>query len=229
MGEVISLEARRQARQAAFCAVRPGRATAVFAFDLSSPYTYLAAERVDRLFGGVEWRPVIADSLHAGMPVADATVLHDIQCAAQERAHALRMPLVWPDRYLTRVPPTRAAMRVAAFAAEEGRAAAFVLAASRLAFCGGFDLDDPEILAEAAAAASLPLEACLCAAGDRSRDGALEEAGRRLVDQGADRLPAMRVGRTLFCGEDRLAEAVAAARAGIVDVVRPTPAPGRAG
>ena len=42
---------------------------------------------------------------------------------------------------------------VALGGAEGGRGAGFVLAASRLAFCGGFDLEDPEILAEAAAAA----------------------------------------------------------------------------
>ena len=41
------------------------------------------------------------------------------------------------------------------YAAQQGRGAAFVLAATRLAFCGGFDLDDLEILAEAAAAAGL--------------------------------------------------------------------------
>src|SRR5204862_43248 len=41
------------------------------------------------------------------------------------------------------------------------------------------------------------------------RDGPLEAAGRRLLAAGADRLPAVRVGRTLICGEDRLAEASA--------------------
>ena len=41
-------------------------------------------------------------------------------------------------------------MRAAHYASQQGRGAAFVLAAGRLAFCGGFDLDDPELLAEAA-------------------------------------------------------------------------------
>jgi 2-hydroxychromene-2-carboxylate isomerase len=106
-------------------------------------------------------------------------------------------------------------MRVAALAAECGRGSAFVLAASRLAFCGGFDLDDPEILAEAAAAAGLGLDAALEAAADAGRDGPIEEAGRRLLAQGADRLPVLQVGRTLFCGEERLSEAAAAARTAV--------------
>ena len=69
---------------------------------------------------------------------------------AEERAAALRLPLEWPERWPMPVP---AAMRVAHYAAQQGRGAAFVLAATRLAFAGGFDLDDLEILTEAAAAA----------------------------------------------------------------------------
>ena len=72
------------------------------------------------------------------------------------------------------------------------------------------DLDDPEILAEAAAAAGIGLHATLDAARDAGRDGPIEDAGRLLLASGADRLPALRVGRMLFCGEDRLAEAAAA-------------------
>jgi 2-hydroxychromene-2-carboxylate isomerase len=119
------------------------------------------------------------------------------------------MPLVWPERFPSEVP---AAMRVASYAAECGRGAAFTLAAGRLAYCGGFDLEDPEILAAAAAAAGLGLDACLEAARDESRDGKLEKAGRRLLAAGADLLPALRVGRSLFWGEQRVAEAAAAAR-----------------
>jgi 2-hydroxychromene-2-carboxylate isomerase len=101
-------------------------------------------------------------------------------------------------------------MRVASLAAELGCAAAFVLAASRLAFCGGFDIDEPDILAEAAAAAGIGLHDALAAAGDIGRDGAIEEAGLTLLAAGAVQLPAMRVGPLLFCGEERLHEAAAA-------------------
>ena len=87
-----------------------------------------------------------------------------------------------------------------------------MLAAGRLAFCGGFDLDDPEILAEAAAAAGLGLDGCLRAAGERAarrRDRGAR--ARRLLAVGADRLPALRVGRSLYWGEGQVAEAAAAA------------------
>jgi len=193
MGELIIMSEHRRAKAAA------RRATVVFAFDLASPHTYLAAERVDRLFSGAQWSPLITD-----LPVV--SVLDE---GTQMRATALRLPLVWPERQIAAV----AARRIAVYASSIGQGAAFVLAASRLAFCGGFDLDDPEILAEAAAAAYLPLDECLEAASDRSLDVEMEAAGQSLIARGVDRLPVLQVGHMLFCGEDRIAEAAAASRA----------------
>ncbi len=175
-----------------------------FAFDLASPYTYLAVERVERAFGGLVWKPVLADVLE--LPPLDPR-------HAEDRPAALGLPLDWPEAGASSPARVRPAMRIASLAAEQGRAAPFVLAASRLAFCGGFELDHPEVLAEAAAAAGLGLEECLQAAGDASRDERMEEAARKLAASGARRLPATRVGRLLFDGEDRLGEALVAAQA----------------
>src|SRR4051795_6217124 len=108
MGIVVSLEARRQGRPARD-GVRAERPRSAFYFDLADPGTYLAAERVDRMFGGIAW---IATSLAAlrGPWAGDDDV--------EDRAAPLRMPLVWPDRHPA---PRRAAMRAAAYAAEQGR------------------------------------------------------------------------------------------------------------
>jgi 2-hydroxychromene-2-carboxylate isomerase len=200
LGELISLAARRAAR--AGTGTPPVRPRVSFYFDLLSPWTYLAAERVERQFVGVRWRPVVPDVL------APEESDEDARRVVELRAEQLRMPLVWPDTWPS---AGRSAMRVASLAAERGRAAPFVLAASRLAFCGGYDLDDPEALAEAAAAAGLGLEESLKAAGDLRRDGPLERAGLRLLAQGADELPVFVVGHVLFCGEGRLGEAAAMA------------------
>jgi 2-hydroxychromene-2-carboxylate isomerase len=207
MGEVIRLAERRQARRTQRRSLTPARAE--FIFDLGCPFTYLAAERVERAFDHVVWTPGSATVLRGGSLLADPDAEAAVRVAAAERAEALRMPLEWPEAFPNDV---IAAMRVAAHATDCGRGAEFVLAAGRLAFCGGFDLDDPEILFEAAAAAGLSLDACLAAAGDRRRDGAIEAAGRRLLAAGADRLPALKVGRSLYWGEHRIAEAAAAAR-----------------
>ncbi len=201
MGTVTSLEKHRLTRAGQAARARQLLPRATLFFDLCSPYTYLAAERADRLFAGLEWLPASSDVLNRGELDADGL------CPAIERARLLGLPLVWPEDRPYRV---RGAMRVASLAAERGCAAGFVLAASRLAFCGGFDIDDPEILAEAAAAAGIGLGDALQAAGDVARDGAIEDAGRWLLAAGAHRLPALRVGRRLFCGEERLTEAAVA-------------------
>jgi 2-hydroxychromene-2-carboxylate isomerase len=201
VGDVIHLADRRRTRLAtpgASAPTRPARVSLLF--DLSDPFTYLAAERADRQFPGLSWKPVLADVLDLERPD---------RADAERRAHQLGLPLVWPDLGPESVRP---AMRVASFAAERGCAAAFVLAATRLAFCGGFELDHPEVLAEAAAAANLGLEECLRAAGDTGRDAVMEQRARKAFEHGADRLPALRVGRLMFAGEDRFAEAVAAAQ-----------------
>jgi 2-hydroxychromene-2-carboxylate isomerase len=209
MGDVIRLSERREALRRRGPTRERARSRAEYFFDLACPFTYLAAERVERSFDDVVWRPASSDVLRRSSLPHDDVCTAGVRRAAEERAAALRMPLVWPERFPDAVP---SAMRVAALAAENGRGAAFVLAATRLAFCGGFDVDDAEILAEAAAAAGVVLEAALEAGRDQARDRAIEDAGRALLAAGADRLPALRVGRALYWGEERVGEALIAAR-----------------
>ncbi len=225
MGEVIDLQARRSRRGSPVGEVpafvggadipaaggprsvaghgRSPRRRMVFSFDPVAGESYLAAERVDRLGGDVTWVPV--------SPLAAPSRIDERarRAAIAGRAQALRLPLVWPDP----APGSVRATRVATLAAEQGSLPAFALAAGRLIYCGGYDLDDPEILAEAAAAAGLGIDACLRAAADVRRDSRPQAAAHALAQRGADRLPCFQVGPTLFDGETRLPEAVAAMRA----------------
>jgi 2-hydroxychromene-2-carboxylate isomerase len=203
MGDLVQMGAHRDHRECDHGAAirRPSRPALLF--DLASPYTYLAAERAERLFGDIAWCPAALDE---GERSLDLRACERVQ----ERAVALRLPLIWPETFSA---GGRRAMRVAALAAEHRRAAPFVLAATRLAFCGGFDIDDPEAIAEAAAAAGLSLDDALAAARDTCRDESMAAQARLVASVGGDRLPAMRVRGVLFCGEDRLEEAAAAWRA----------------
>jgi 2-hydroxychromene-2-carboxylate isomerase len=97
-------------------------------------------------------------------------------------------------------------------ATQAGVGARFALAAARLAFCGGFELGDPEVLAEAAAASGFALEECLSAARDEALDGPLHATARGLVARGVGRLPAFRVGHGFFAGESLLSQAAAVSR-----------------
>ncbi len=200
VGDLIVLAERRANRSR-----HPGGGRTRFYFDLGCPFSYLAAERIERVLGEVQWVPA------AGLqPRADTrTELAGFRAHAETCAVALRLPLVWPDRLPSAI---SGASRAAAYAAEIGAGARFALAASRLAFCGGFDLDDPETLAEAAAAAGIPLRACLAAAGDPSRDAQLLARAQGLTNRGVRRLPAIRAGRRIFHGDRLLAEAAAMLR-----------------
>jgi len=205
MGEVIRLTDRRMRPGPG--AVARSAARVEFFFDLSSPFTYLAAERVDRTYGEVVWTPASARALRCRAVPGDNREAEQIWALATQRAISLQLPLEWPERWPEPVP---AAMRVAHYAANEGRGAAFVLAATRLAFAGGFHLDDIEILTEAAAAAGLALDDCLRAAREERRDGALESAARRLLGEGVDRLPVLMTDGGVFWGESRITDALAA-------------------
>jgi 2-hydroxychromene-2-carboxylate isomerase len=190
MGDLIVLADRIADRSRAPAGARPA-----FFFDLSCPLCYLAAEQVERLFGAIDWVPIAAAGIDDEDQQAHSIDQYD---RAARRAAELRLPLVWPDSFPSPVP---SALRASAHAADAGAGDRFALAASRLAFCGGFDLEDPEILAEAGAAAGVPLEETLQAAGDRRRDAQLYATARGLRRRGLSTLPVIRVGTRWFEGE----------------------------
>lgn len=193
MGEIINLDEWRADQLRAHADAAPA-----FFFDLGCPLSYLSAERVERDLGEVEWSPAGASEVGGPDALADADALADL---AEAQARALRLPLIWPERFPDPVPR---AQRAAAYAVAIGAGPQFALAASRLAFCGGFDLSDPETLAEAAAASAVPLSTCLRAAGDPAWDAPLEATARALRLRGIRELPAFRVGRRWFQGSSGL-------------------------
>ena len=197
MGVVIELKDQLADRS------RPrGGSRAAFFYDLACPFSYLVAERVERALGEVEWIPAPAVGLDGG---ARWVHFEATRARVEREARASRLPLVWPDRFPAN---TRHALRAASYAGENGAGPAFALAASRLAFCGGFDLEDPEIIGVAAAAAGLSLEGCLAAARDPSRDGPLWATARGLHARGIRQLPAIRLGRR-WLQDERLLDTVA--------------------
>src|SRR4051794_22003500 len=122
MGELIDLAQRREAVQRMTRKREPVRAQLFF--DLACPFSYLATERVERAFTHVTWTPASSETLQRSSLHADLEAVERLRAAAERRAGMLRLPLVWPEGFPKVVP---AAMRAAAFAAEEGRGSAFVL------------------------------------------------------------------------------------------------------
>lgn len=187
MGDLIYLDRRRAER---FAPATPPRPT--FFFDVACPLSYLTAERIERTIGRAEWVPVPAVAVRPDRDV------RSLRRRAQSQAEELRLPLVWPERFPAQAP---CALRAAVRAAQLGAGPRFALAAGRLAFCGGFDLEDPETLAEAAAAAGVPLDACLEAAGDSRHDRQLHAVALRLRSHGIGEVPAIELDGRLLGGE----------------------------
>jgi 2-hydroxychromene-2-carboxylate isomerase len=205
MGHVIQLS-RQRPRSASIDETAPASVAPVFYFDLASPFTYLAAERVDRRLAYAEWRPARGARFGTSDPSATAAdAFERAWRVAEQRARDLHLPLVSPDRFPSPVPK---AMRVADLAVGSGLGAAFAVAAGRLAFCGGFDLEDPGILAEAAAAAGLEVELALAASRDARRDRAIAAAARAVWAEGGAMLPALLYDGRLYCGEQRMTAAM---------------------
>jgi 2-hydroxychromene-2-carboxylate isomerase len=191
----------------------------VFYYDLGSPYAYLAAERVNGLFVEATglppvWQPILLGGLFARFDRsswAQSPGREEGIAECERRASAYGLPpIVWPDPWPGN---TLYAMRVATFAKEIGKAVSFASAAFRQAFAGGRDLTDPENVMIAAAACELHPRAVEQAASRDSIKAKLREATDEAGDAGVTGVPAIVVRGEVFWGDDRIEDAVEAARA----------------
>jgi 2-hydroxychromene-2-carboxylate isomerase len=194
-----------------------GTARAVFFYDLGSPYAYLAAERIGALFAEAgaeqpEWQPILLGGLFKRFGRGSWALTDEREAGLAEverRAGSYGLPpLRWPDPFPGN---TLFAMRVATFAKQGGRAVAFSLAAFRQAFAAGRDLSIEDNVLIAAVAAELHPRAVLKGARTEAVKSALREATDRAGDLGVRGVPSLVVGERVFCGDDRLEEAVGAA------------------
>lgn len=190
---------------------------ATFYYDLGSPYAYLAAERIHRVFdeAGAEppvWQPILLGGLFkrfgrdswANGPERAAGIAE-----VERRAQAYGLPPIrWPDPFPGN---TLFAMRVATFATEIGRGVSLPLAAFRQAFAAGRDLSDPDNVFIAAASAELHPRALRAAAERDAIKVRLREATDVAGDAGVFGVPTVLVGGEAFWGDDRLEEAAQAA------------------
>jgi 2-hydroxychromene-2-carboxylate isomerase len=191
---------------------------ATFYFDLGSPYAYLSAERISGLFteAGLEqpeWQPILLgglfkrfgrDSWGNGPGRAEGVA------EVERRAAAYGLPpIAWPEPFPGN---TLTAMRVATFAKQTGRTVSFSLAAFRQAFAAGRDLTNPDNVMIAGAACELHPRALLKAVQTDIVKGALREATDEAAALGVEGVPAVVVDGEVFWGDDRLEEAVEAAR-----------------
>jgi 2-hydroxychromene-2-carboxylate isomerase len=187
---------------------------ATFYFDLGSPYSYLAAERINGLFDEPpEWQPVLLGALFkihdrdswANGPGREEGIREVERRAAEYGLPDIRWPDPWPGNTLT-------AMRAATFAKQIGKVVSFSLAGFRQAFAAGRDLSDADNVMLAAAACELHPNALTKAIQTQSVKDALREATDQAAAQGVVGVPTVVVGDQAFWGDDKLEEAAGVAR-----------------
>lgn len=193
---------------------------ATFYYDFSSPYSYLAAERISGLFAVAaleqpEWQPIsfghvvqaIGKTPWSMQPDGpNPADLEEIKRRASERGlPEVVYPSGWPvDNYSLN--PTRAAV----YAKESGKVVSFSLACFRQVFAAGRDMSDVDNVLIAAAACELHPNAVLKGIETQSVKDKLRAATDRALALGVEGIPTIAVGERLFWGDDRLEEAVEA-------------------
>jgi 2-hydroxychromene-2-carboxylate isomerase len=186
----------------------------VFFYDLGSPYSWLAAERVNSELPQVPvWRPILLGGLFKALgrqSWADTDAREEGMREVERRAEEYGLPAVrWPDPWPGN---TLLAMRTATYATSIGKGVSFALAAFRQAFAGARDLSQPESVMIAAAACELHPNAVERAVQQQTVKDALKQATEEALARGVVGVPSIAVGERVFWGDDRLSEAARALR-----------------
>jgi 2-hydroxychromene-2-carboxylate isomerase len=185
----------------------------LFYFGAMSPYSWFAAERIDDVIPDAEWRPVFAGALFKacgrsswGLDERRPAGVADCEARAQERGlGAIR----WPDPWPTVDVRVARAMLVAR---DAGLLKPFALAAMRLAFSEGYDLQAPAAIAEAARRVGLDPGELERAIETPEVKMTLRQETDEAIAKGVFGVPTVLVDNELYWGDDRLGEAAQAVR-----------------
>ncbi|NND91802.1 MAG: 2-hydroxychromene-2-carboxylate isomerase [Granulosicoccus sp.] len=186
-----------------------------FYFDFSSPYGYLASERIEGIASRqghlVIWHPILLGAVFrvtgqgplTEIPVKGGYAIRDFQRSAREHDLIYSHPEVFP---VGAVSACRATLwlRDHQDPSVQAKTGQFVHAVYRAYFAQGQDITQASVIAELADSLQLDSQALLTALANQ----VLKDALRREVDQAIDRgvfgSPMMFIGDEPFWGHDRL-------------------------
>ena len=184
---------------------------ALFFFGAMSPYSWLAAERIESVLAQAHWRPVLLgaifkahDRVSWGMTDRRAEEMSECERRAAERGLG---PIAWPDPW-----PTSDLLiaRAMIHAERVGSLRPFALGAMRMAFREGADLAERGVVLEAGRRTLADPDALQAVLEDASLKESLRACTQEALDRGVFGVPTVAVGDELFWGDDRLEEAAVA-------------------
>jgi 2-hydroxychromene-2-carboxylate isomerase len=186
----------------------------IFYYDLSSPYAYLAAARVDDVLPvRAQWRPiafgVIVQRL-GKVPWSFATDRQERFAEIAGRAADRGLPpIVYPEGW-PRETYSVAALRAALLASDQGQRRAVSRELYRTAFVDGRHLADVEAVLDAAQRAGMDRQIVRDGIERPEIKDRLRADTEAALAQGVSGVPTVQVGNELFWGDDRLEDAAAA-------------------
>jgi 2-hydroxychromene-2-carboxylate isomerase len=181
-----------------------------FFFDFSSPYGYLAAQRIDALaekYGRtVDWRPTLLGVIFkqtgalplTQIPVKGPYAKHDFLRSARFHGIEFKMPPVFP---IASQAPARIVLWAKARNPADGARVAKAL--YRAFFVEGLDISNPDIAADVAGKAGLDRDAARAAIDDPAIKDALRREVESAQAAGVCGSPFVVVDGEPFWGHDR--------------------------
>jgi 2-hydroxychromene-2-carboxylate isomerase len=189
-----------------------------FWFEFASTYSYLAAERIEKLAAGVPilWRPFLLGPIFHSQgwnnspfniyPVKGNYMWRDMERLTADYGLTLKRPTAFPRNGLL-------AARVARAHAEQDWIGAFVRGIYRANFAEDREISDPQVVSAVLQGLQLDPEPILAAANSETNKAALKAQTERAIQMGLFGAPSFTVGDELFWGNDRLEQALEFARA----------------
>lgn len=188
-----------------------------FWFEFASTYSYLAAERIEKLAAGVPvlWRPFLLGPIFQSQgwnnspfniyPVKGSYMWRDMERLCADYGLELKRPSAFPRNGLL-------AARIAVAHADQPWIPDFVRAVYRANFAQDREISDPAVVTDVLRGLQLDPAPILAAAGSDANKAALKTQTERAIKLGLFGAPSFTVGEELFWGNDRLEQALAFAR-----------------
>lgn len=180
-----------------------------FYYDFTSPYTYIASTRIEKICedngAELEWKPFFMGGLFVDMGVKApidiankfAYVKQDTRDLAKHYGVDFKFPAVFP---LRSVKPMRGAFA----AAEKGKLTEYTHEMFRLFWTKGWDLGEDKVLGKAVAGIGIDPGWFIARIGEQEIKDRLREETSKAAARGVFGAPTIFVGNKMFWGNDRL-------------------------
>ena len=180
-----------------------------FYYDFSSPYTYIASTRIEKICedngAGLEWKPFLLGGLFNDTGVKPAVeidnkfayIKQDTEDSARHYGAEFKFPAIFPLNSVK-------SMRGAFAASEKGKLAEYNHEMFRLYWTGGRDLSKDDVLKEVVAGIGIDPEWFIARIAEQDIKDRLREETSKAAARGAFGAPTIFIGEKMFWGNDRL-------------------------